>query len=79
MLGLDPLNVANEGKLIAIVDAAHAQTLLQEIRGDPCGIDTEIIGEVTEDPLRLVRGLSIGCMASNCRAFVDALVLKADS
>ncbi len=55
LLGLDPLNVANEGKLIAIVDAANAQTLLQAMRRDPCGVDAAIIGEVTEDPLRLVR------------------------
>ncbi len=55
LLGLDPLNVANEGKLIAIVDAGSAQSLLEVMRSDPCGVDAAIIGEVTEDPMRLVR------------------------
>ena len=55
LLGLDPLNVANEGKLIAIVDAGSAQSLLEVMRSDPCGVDAAMIGEVTEDPMRLVR------------------------
>ncbi len=55
LLGLDPLNVANEGKLIAIVDAAQAQTLLQAMRSDPQGVDAVVIGEVIDDPMRLVR------------------------
>ena len=55
LLGLDPLNVANEGKLIAIVDAASAELLLAAMRGDPQGRDASIVGEVIEDPLHLVR------------------------
>ncbi len=55
LLGLDPLNVANEGKLIAIVDAAGADALLAAMRQDPGGREACIIGEVIEDPLHLVR------------------------
>ncbi len=55
LLGLDPLNVANEGKLIAIVDPAGAGALIDAMRSDAQGEAAEIIGEVTEDPLRLVR------------------------
>jgi hydrogenase expression/formation protein HypE len=46
MLGLDPLYVANEGKLIAVVPAEHARTLLEAMRAHPLGRDAAIIGEV---------------------------------
>lgn len=49
-LGLDPLYVANEGKLVAIVSAADADAVLAVMRGDPRGRDAAIIGEVIEDP-----------------------------
>lgn len=55
LLGLDPLNVANEGKLLAVIDAASADAMLATMRTDPHGIDAAIIGEVIDDPLRLVR------------------------
>ncbi|MCK7513424.1 MAG: hydrogenase expression/formation protein HypE [Desulfobacterales bacterium] len=55
LLGLDPLNVANEGKLIAIAEASSADALLQAMREDPLGGDAAIIGEVLDDPMRLVR------------------------
>ncbi|MER8874233.1 hydrogenase expression/formation protein HypE [Mesorhizobium sp. M0814] len=55
LLGLDPLNVANEGKLIAICVAQHAKTLLAEIRAHPMGRDAAIIGEVVTDQHALVR------------------------
>ena len=55
LLGLDPLNVANEGKLIAIVDPASADALLAAMRQGPEGRDASIVGEVIEDPLHLVR------------------------
>jgi hydrogenase expression/formation protein HypE len=48
-LGLDPLNVANEGKLIAVVDPAGAQAILAAMRAHPLGVDAAIIGEVIED------------------------------
>jgi hydrogenase expression/formation protein HypE len=55
LLGLDPLNVANEGKLIAVVDAAGAEALLAAMRAHPLGREAVIAGEVIDDPLRLVR------------------------
>ena len=48
LLGLDPLYVANEGKLIAIVETAVAEEVLQAMRQHPLGKDAQIIGSVTE-------------------------------
>ncbi len=48
MLGLDPLYVANEGKLVAIVSPAAAERALVALRSHPLGKDAEIIGRVTE-------------------------------
>ncbi len=49
LLGLDPLNVANEGKLVAICAAADAAGLVAAMRGHPLGRDTAVIGEVVAD------------------------------
>jgi hydrogenase expression/formation protein HypE len=49
MLGYDPLYVANEGKLIAIVAREDADELLQTMRAHPQGRETSIIGEVTDE------------------------------
>jgi hydrogenase expression/formation protein HypE len=49
LLGLDPLYVANEGKLCAFCAAADAQRLLSVMRAHPLGRDAAIIGEVIED------------------------------
>jgi hydrogenase expression/formation protein HypE len=49
LLGIDPLQLANEGKLVAIVDARHAEKLLAAMRGDPLGRDAAIIGRVVDD------------------------------
>ena len=49
LLGLDPLHVANEGKLVAICPRARADDLLAAMRAHPLGRDAAIIGEVTED------------------------------
>lgn len=46
MLGLDPLYVANEGKLIAVVPPADADRLLAVMRNHPLGRNAAIIGEV---------------------------------
>jgi hydrogenase expression/formation protein HypE len=47
LLGLDPLYVANEGKLIAMVDAAAADAVLAAMRAHPLGRDACAIGSVT--------------------------------
>lgn len=55
LLGLDPLNVANEGKLLAICEPAAADNLLATMRDHAAGRNAAIVGEVIDDPLRLVR------------------------
>lgn len=50
ILGLDPLYLANEGKVIAIVPAASAETVLSAMKQDPAGTDACIVGHVTEGP-----------------------------
>ena len=54
-LGLDPLYVANEGKLVAIVPAVKADRLLEVMRGHPLGRQAALIGEVIEDAHRFVQ------------------------
>lgn len=48
MLGLDPLYVANEGKLVAIVAPQAAHAVLSAMRADPLGRNAQIIGTVVE-------------------------------
>jgi len=54
LLGLDPLYVANEGKLVAIVPPEAADHALAALRGHPLGRDAAIIGEVRADENRFV-------------------------
>ena len=61
LLGLDPLFVANEGKLLAIVASNAAEFLLNTMRAHPLGKEAAIIGRVTLDhPGMLVSKTSIG-------------------
>ncbi|MGA7221653.1 MAG: hydrogenase expression/formation protein HypE [Candidatus Acidiferrales bacterium] len=48
MLGLDPLYVANEGKLVAIAGPASAEALLEAMRRHALGRNARIIGKVTD-------------------------------
>jgi hydrogenase expression/formation protein HypE len=50
MLGFDPLYVANEGKLVAIVAREDAEAVLQAMRATCYGKDAVMIGEVTAEP-----------------------------
>ncbi len=50
LLGLDPLYLANEGKLVAIVPAGQADRLLATMQAHPAGSSSSIIGEVAEGP-----------------------------
>lgn len=54
MLGLDPLYVANEGKLIAVAPPGDTARLLQAMREHPLGRDSAIIGEVVADHAGMV-------------------------
>ncbi len=49
MLGLDPLYVANEGKLIAVVPPEDADRVLQAMRAHPLGNNAALIGEIVAD------------------------------
>jgi hydrogenase expression/formation protein HypE len=54
-LGLDPLYVANEGKLVAICAPEDADRLLAAMRAHPQGRDAAIVGEVSADPHHFVQ------------------------
>jgi hydrogenase expression/formation protein HypE len=49
LLGLDPMYVANEGKLVAIVDAADAENIIAQMKKNAYGRDAAIVGEVTRE------------------------------
>ncbi|MFM2481452.1 hydrogenase expression/formation protein HypE [Celerinatantimonas sp. YJH-8] len=48
LLGLDPLNLANEGKLIIVTSAQSSEVVLNALHGTPLGQQAAIIGQVTE-------------------------------
>ena len=54
ILGIDPLYVANEGKLLAIVAPETADAALEALRSIEGGEEASIIGEVREEPARMV-------------------------
>lgn len=54
ILGLDPLYVANEGKLIAVVAQEDADAALAVLRAHPLGGDAAIVGEVRASPPGMV-------------------------
>jgi hydrogenase expression/formation protein HypE len=61
MLGFDPLYVANEGKLIAIVGCEEADRVLEVMRQNRHGTDAVIVGEVqSESPGRVLLRTAIG-------------------
>ncbi|MGQ9513781.1 MAG: hydrogenase expression/formation protein HypE [Thermoproteota archaeon] len=49
MLGLDPMYVANEGKLVMFVSSNDAQKVLEAMRGHKYGVDAQLIGEVVDE------------------------------
>lgn len=55
LLGLDPLYIANEGKLIAVVAPEAADASLAALRAHPLGAHATRIGEVIADPHQFVR------------------------
>jgi len=56
ILGIDPLYVANEGKLVAFVAAEQADAALAAMRALPSGADAAIVGEVRAEPPGRVLG-----------------------
>jgi hydrogenase expression/formation protein HypE len=59
MLGLDPLYVANEGKLLAVAPANEAARLLAVMQSHTLGKNAAIIGDVVAEPSRMVTMQSI--------------------
>jgi hydrogenase expression/formation protein HypE len=54
LLGIDPLYVANEGKLVAVVPAAEARSALTAMQAHEFGHDAAVIGEIRDDPAGMV-------------------------
>jgi hydrogenase expression/formation protein HypE len=70
ILGIDPLYVANEGKLVAFVAPDHADAALHAMREQPAGLDAAIIGEVRAEP----PGRVLGRTAFGGHRMIDVLV-----
>ncbi len=54
ILGLEPLHIANEGKLVAIVPREQAEAALRALRNHPFGADAAIVGDVLPEPQGMV-------------------------
>ncbi|MCA1554396.1 MAG: hydrogenase expression/formation protein HypE, partial [Chloroflexi bacterium] len=54
ILGIDPLYMANEGKLLAVVPPQHADAVVSAMRAHPLGAEARVIGEVWAEPKGLV-------------------------
>jgi len=54
LLGLDPLYLANEGKLVLVVPRSRAEIVLQTMQNHPLGKESQIIGEVISSPPGIV-------------------------
>ena len=54
VLGIDPLTVANEGKLLAVVGREEANHLLRAMQGHALGVEARIIGQVVDEHHGLV-------------------------
>jgi hydrogenase expression/formation protein HypE len=54
LLGLDPLYLANEGKLVVVVPPAYADPTLAAMQAHPAGHHSRIIGEVIDTPAGMV-------------------------
>jgi len=61
LLGLDPIYVANEGKLVAVVDHGDAEKILAQMKKNNYGREAAIIGEVTgEHPGKVIMRTKLG-------------------
>jgi len=61
MLGLDPYNIASEGRALLAVDPNHSESILEKIKATQIGKEAEIIGEVrAENPKRVFLKTIVG-------------------
>jgi hydrogenase expression/formation protein HypE len=70
ILGLDPLYLANEGKLVAVVPRGQADVVLEAMRRHPAGQSSAIIGEVKDGP----KGAVLMATAFGGSRVVDTLI-----
>jgi hydrogenase expression/formation protein HypE len=70
LLGIDPMYVACEGRLVAVVDGAAADSALAALRAHPLGEQAAVIGHVTDEPPGIVQLKT----AFGGRRIVDLLV-----
>lgn len=70
ILGIDPLYVANEGKLLAFVAPERADAALDALRAQPGGADAAIIGEIRDEP----EGRVLGRTTFGGHRMIDMLV-----
>lgn len=70
ILGLDPLYLANEGKLVVVVPGEDAESVLAAMKSHPAGKDACIIGEVISSP----PGIVLLKTAFNAERIVDMLI-----
>ena len=54
ILGIDPLYVASEGRVVAIVEAGFAEQAVELMRAHPLGVDAAIVGEIVDEPAGMV-------------------------
>jgi hydrogenase expression/formation protein HypE len=54
LLGIDPMYVACEGRMVVVVDGGEADKALAALRSHPLGADAAIIGSITEEPPGMV-------------------------
>jgi hydrogenase expression/formation protein HypE len=54
ILGLDPLTIANEGKLLAVIAADAVEAALASMRAHPLGREAAVIGQVRAEPAAMV-------------------------
>jgi hydrogenase expression/formation protein HypE len=55
LLGIDPMYVACEGRLVAVVDGSQADAAVAAMRAQPLGEQAAVIGHVTEGPEGIVQ------------------------
>jgi hydrogenase expression/formation protein HypE len=61
LLGFDPLYLANEGKLVAVVSRDSADKVIEVMKANPLGREAAIIGKVAEEPKgKVILETSIG-------------------
>lgn len=61
VFGFDPLYLANEGKIVVVVDGNSAEDILNEMKKHPLGLHASIIGEIVEtNPKKVLLETSIG-------------------